>query len=47
MKLSIPSVAFTLALMIGSGSVSAEVTYADYLRADSILTTAKKLIPPL
>lgn len=42
MKLSIPSVAFTLALMIGSGSVSAEVTYADYLRADSILTTAKK-----
>lgn len=42
MKLSITSVACTLALMVGSVNATAEVTYADYLRADTILATAKK-----
>lgn len=42
MKLSITSVACTFALMVGSVNATAEVTYADYLRADTILATAKK-----
>lgn len=32
-----------LALLLGTGSAVAQVTYADYLRADSIMNTAKRV----
>ncbi len=42
MNRAFTSAACTLALLIGSGGAAAQVTYADYLRADSIMTTANR-----
>lgn len=42
MNRSISTAACALALLLGSGSAAAQVTYADYLRADSIMTTANR-----
>lgn len=39
---AIASMAFSISLLLSSGSATAQVTYADYLRADSIVSTAKK-----